>query len=138
MTDISSTSADTRARRGILVWATLLLSLFPLVALLTFDWRAIESLNAPAAPSTNWIGPLGDSFAYYGYATFGLAIWIVPVVCVLAAVGRVRGRQAASRWRFPWLLLFLVSSACLLQVFGGRIPALAGVVSRLNVQNAGG
>ena len=138
MTDTSSNSADARARRGILAWTTLPLALFPLVALLTYDWRAIPALNVPPLPSTNWIGALGDGFAFYGYATFGLAIWIVPVICVIAALGVIRGWRLRPGCRSLWSLLFLLSVACLLQVFGAHPNVISSTVTRLNLQNAGG
>jgi len=134
MTDISSRSNDLAARRGLLVWTTLPLALFPLVALLTYDWRAIPALNIPPSPSTNWIGALGDGFAYHGYATFGLAIWIVPIVCVLAAVGLVRGKRTRSFGRRLWLLVLLLSVSCLLQIFGGHVSTLSDTVGRLNIR----
>ena len=58
----SSANADLNARKGILAWMTILPALFPLVALLTYDWRAIPALNMPPTQSTNWIGALGDFF----------------------------------------------------------------------------
>ena len=93
MINPSSANADLNARKGILAWMTILPALFPLVALLTYDWRAIPALNMPPTQSTNWIGALGDFFAYYGYATFGLAIWVVPLLCVFAAIGFIRGSR---------------------------------------------
>ncbi|MGN0833549.1 MAG: DNA translocase FtsK 4TM domain-containing protein [Kiritimatiellia bacterium] len=139
MTDTSSANAELTTSRGLLAWTTLPLALFPLVALLTYDWRAISALCTPPAPSTNWIGALGDGFAYYGYATFGLAIWIVPVVCVISALGFVRGRRRTrSAPRKLWLGAFLLSVSCLLQVFGDRVGLLSQAVAHLNIQNAGG
>ena len=137
MTDISSANADLNARRGILAWMTILPALFPLVALLTYDWRAISALNTPPEPSTNWIGALGDFFSYYGYATFGLAVWIVPLLCVIAAVRFIRGARLLSR-RGLWALAFLVSVSSLLQILGGHAGAVANVVRHFNIQNAGG
>ena len=78
MTDTSSSLAAPRSERSVLGWLLCIwlipISLFPLVALLTYDWRAVASLRIPAEASTNWIGPLGDAFAYYGYQLFGLAV----------------------------------------------------------------
>ena len=139
MTDTSSANAETAPSRRLLAWTALPLALFPLVALLTYDWRAIAALCTPPAPSTNWIGALGDGFAYYGYATFGLAVWIVPVVCVISALGFVRGRRRTrSVPRKLWLGAFLLSVSCLLQVFGDRAELLSQAVANLNIQNAGG
>ena len=133
----SSANADLNARKGILAWMTILPALFPLVALLTYDWRAIPALNMPPTQSTNWIGALGDFFAYYGYATFGLAIWVVPLLCVFAAIGFIRGSRILSR-RCLWALAFLISAASLLQILGAHAGIVPNIVRHLNIQNAGG
>ena len=138
MTEPSSSITDPNVKRSILAWTAFPLALFPLVALLTYDWRAISSLNAPPAPSTNWIGALGDGFAYYGYAAFGLAIWIIPVVCVVCALCLIRRRKVRPSHRSLWLLLFLVSVSCLLQVLGSRANVISATVERINIQDAGG
>ena len=132
MTDPSSSIADSNARRGLIACTSIPLALFPLVALLTYDWRAIPALNTPPDPSSNWIGALGDGFAYYGYSTFGLAVWIVPAICVLAAICVVRGRCKRPARRGLWALLFLASVSCILQVVGGHANAIsAGVIGSL-------
>ena len=138
MTETSSSNTDALARRSILAWMTLPLALFPLVALLTYDWHAVAALNAPPTPSANWIGALGDAFAFHSYAAFGLAAWVLPFVCVAGAVGFVRGRRLHPCRNGLWLLLLLVSSACLLQVFGAHNALVRSTVASLNVQNAGG
>ena len=138
MTDPSSSNVDSNARRGLLAFTSIPLALFPLVALLTYDWRAIPALNSPPEPSSNWIGALGDGFAYCGYAVFGLAVWIVPALCVIAALGFIRGRCRRPLRRGLWALVFLSSISCLLQVVGGHANAISACTSHLNIQNAGG
>ena len=138
MTEPFSNNADSNTRRGILAWTALPLALFPLVALLTYDWRSVSALNMPPQPSTNWIGALGDGFAYYGYGTFGLAVWIVPAVCVIASFFLLKGRLLRPRRRSFWIFGFILSTSCLLQVFGNHDSTVADLVSRFNIQNAGG
>ena len=58
--------------RRFLGWLLFPIALFPLIALLTYDWRTQD--QTPPAASSNWFGPMGDMFAYYGYKIFGLAI----------------------------------------------------------------
>ena len=113
------------------------LSLFPLAALLTYDWRAISALNSPPAQSANWIGALGDGFAYYGYLIFGLAIWAVPLICVVSAFGMIRGRRIGRLRRILWFLSSLSSLACIFQVIG-RHGTLTAIVDQLNISNSGG
>ncbi len=133
-------NADTRRKeaRSAFGWLLFPVSLFPLVALLTYDWRAISALQSPSVTSSNWVGALGDGFAYYGYLFFGLAIWILPALCILAGLMRVTGRRFFTRGRIAWTLLFIVCSACLAQTVQGHAPGIAALLDTLNLSNAGG
>lgn len=138
MTENSSKPIE-RGLSGIaLTWLMFPLALFPLVALLTYDWRAIEALNTPPVRSTNWIGALGDGFAYYGYLLFGLAIWIVPVLSVIAGLCLVCGRKMRPGKREAWLAMFLISLSCITQVVGDHAGLVATVTRKINIHNAGG
>ena len=138
MTDQSSSPADGARRRHAFAWILFPLALFPLAALLTYDWHAIPSLCSPPAAHSNWIGALGDGFAYYGYMLFGLAIWIVPAICVTAGICIVRGRRMGAWRRGLWFFVFLLSSSCLLQVLSGRGGPIDALSRAVNMQNAGG
>ena len=65
MIDHSSSNTDGGSKHGIIAWLLFPISLFPLLALLTYDWHAIGSLCIPPNPSSNWIGALGYNIAYY-------------------------------------------------------------------------
>ena len=105
---------------------------------MTYDWRAVAALRVPPMPSTNWVGALGDAFAYGGYQTIGLAVWIIPVACVILGLCLVTGHGAGMRRRAPWFLLLLLSSACLLQVAQSHAPGISAATVRVNLANAGG
>ncbi len=137
MTDQPNAS-DPSARRNAFAWLLFPLALFPLVALLTYDWRAIPSLHTPAIHSSNWIGALGDGFASSGYALFGLAIWIVPVLCVIAALCAILGKRTRALSRLLWFSLFLVSVSCLLQAVSVNLKGIGAFTTRVNAANAGG
>jgi len=136
MTDQSSNTAD--RNRHFFAWLLFPLALFPLAALLTYDWRAMSQLNTPPLPHSNWIGALGDNFAYYGYQLFGLAIWIVPVLCVIAGLCVTRGRRMRLGRRELWFTVFLSATACVLQVIGNHGGPIADLAARVNTTNAGG
>ena len=139
MTDRSSNTADNGSgRHPVVAWLLFPLALFPLAALLTYDWRSISALCIPPRPHTNWIGALGDGFAYYGYALFGLAIWTVPVFCVLAGLCVALGRNARILRRLPWFALFLLATSGLLQVIGGHGGPIAAFAASVNTANPGG
>ena len=134
MTEPSS-PIDT-GRRHIFAWLLFPLALFPLVALLTYDARVYTEI--PAAPSTNWIGALGDGFAHYGYTLFGLAIWIVPVLCVIAGFCLIRGRRMCPGRREVWFTVLLTAIACLLEVLCKPGSGLDSLTKFINIPKAGG
>ena len=137
MTEQSSSQTESSVRRNVFAWLLFPLALFPLVALLTYDWRAMPELNLPPLPSSNWIGALGDGFAYYGYLLFGLAIWILPVVCVVAAVCLVRGRRMRPGRREIWFAVFIATVSALLQAVGSS-EAVVRATRAVNLANPGG
>ena len=136
----TSTDANGEPRpheRRFVGWLLFPLSLFPLAALMTYDWRS-SPLNIPAEPSSNWIGATGDAFAYWGYLLFGLALWVVPVACVIVGLCLVAGRISRPWRRTLWATLFLLCAACLMQVAQGHAPGISALLDRINVANAGG
>jgi len=135
MTTESSTTAD-GGRSHVFTWLLFPFALFPLVALLTYDARVFT--ESPARPSSNWIGALGDVFAHYGYFFFGLAIWIVPVLCVIAAICRIGGRHIRAMRHIFWLIILLVALSCLTQVLGTHGGLAAALARHLNIADAGG
>ena len=90
--------------RRFLGWLLFPIALFPLIALLTYDWRTQD--QTPPAASSNWFGPMGDMFAYYGYKIFGLAIWIVPLFCIWGGcrlvLSGLRRPGAKTLWTRSW------------------------------------
>ena len=121
MTETSSNTAEPSIEKHVFGWLLFIVSLFPLVALLTYDWRSVAALRVPPLPSTNWVGALGDTFAYYGYTVIGLAVWIIPVVCVALGLCLVGGRRLRLGRRIPWFALLLAACACLLLQLGGQV-----------------
>ena len=99
--------------RHILGWLLIPLSLFPLAALMNYDPGAIAALETPPRVCTNPIGPLGEYFAYYGYALFGFAVWIVPVLCIVSGVRVALRRRTAVRRNLLWSLLGITFTACI-------------------------
>lgn len=134
----SNTETRKKDARSAFGWLLFPVSLFPLVALLTYDWRAISALQCPAAPTSNWVGALGDCFANYGYRVFGLAIWILPFLCILAGFMRVMGRRFFTRGRLVWTLIFIVCASCLMETVQGHAPGIIALLHSLNLSNAGG
>ena len=135
MTSQPSNNTD-EERHHVFAWLLFPLALFPLMALLTYDSRVFTEF--PARPSSNWIGALGDVFAHYGYLLFGLAIWVVPVLCAIAAFGLLRGRRLGAGRRLAWFAVLLVALSCLVQVLGVHGGLADALARRINIDNAGG
>ncbi|MBQ3806469.1 MAG: DNA translocase FtsK 4TM domain-containing protein [Kiritimatiellae bacterium] len=139
MTDTSSNGVDTSREKHVFGWFIFpIMLLFPLVALLTYDWRAIASLQTPPQPTTNWVGALGDTFAYHGYVLVGLAVWAIPIACIALGLVLVFARRGCGLKNIAWFLLFLAACACLLQVTQHHAPGIKAALERLNLANAGG
>lgn len=139
MTESNTTTDSRRSERHAIGWFLFpILALFPLVSLLTYDWRAIDALQTPPRPSSNWIGALGDGFAYWGYTAIGLAIWLVPSLCIIAGLFRLAGRRLNAGMRKLWLIVSCASLACLMEAAQGRAPGIDAALSSLNMSDAGG
>ena len=114
------------------------IALFPLMALISYRWQAIESLNLPPEISSNLIGVVGDAFAYNGYQLIGLAIWAVPPLTLFLGLLLILGKSFKPGRRFLSFMLFLFATTCLLQLLSAA-PSIAAVLSSLNLgTNAGG
>ena len=139
MTEASSkTTADDNEEKHALGWLLPLFAFFPFIALVTYDWHAIAELNVPPAPSANWIGALGDGFAYWGYKLVGLAIWLVPVICIVGGILFATGRRLHTGLRKLWLLAFVATAACLLESASSALPGIGRILSAINIDTAGG
>ena len=140
MTDSSSRKKDKEPSEEThaVGWLLPLFAIFPFVALVTYDWHAVAALNLPPAPSANWIGALGDFFAYWGYKLVGLAIWLVPVLCIIGGTLVAVGHRLHTGKRKLWLLVFIAAAACLLESTAADLPGVERILVRVNTETAGG
>ena len=54
-------------------------ALFPLLSMITYNWRDISWLNSPPlSPPANLIGIAGAWSVFVGYSLFGLTLWLLP------------------------------------------------------------
>ena len=136
---IQSTSANENSTRRKLIGFFLFpIALFPFLALISYRWQAIDTLNIPPEKSSNLIGVIGDTFAYNGYQLIGLATWAVAPLTLFLGLLLVLGRTFRPSRRFFMFLLFMFATTCLLQLLGDS-PSVAAVLKELNLgSNAGG
>lgn len=112
-------------------------SLFPLLALLTYDFRDISLVHVPTNfPSANLMGVVGAWLTFWSYALVGFAIWLLPPIMVLLGLLMAFGHRVRLRRRFLWGVLLLVMVCGLLQL---AAPLLTDAMRELNITpNAGG
>ena len=87
--------SEAKTRRKLLGFFLFPIALVPRLALVSYRWQAMAALNIPPEASSNLIGVVGDTFAYYGYLLIGLAVWAVPPLTLFLG----------SSLRFPVRLL---------------------------------
>ncbi len=138
MTEPTTRTHDPSARRPLAFgWLLLPISLFPLAALVSYDWHAVAALNLPPAPSANWIGALGDLFAFWGYKLVGLAVWIVPFYCLIVGLNGAFGQEPRRGLKHLWMLVFVCAAACLIQPLNGT-PGMEALRAKVNTESCGG
>lgn len=136
------TNGDSSTRRKIIGFFLFPFALFPMLALISYDWHSVANLCIPPIrPSANLIGPLGDAFAYYGYQAVGLAIWAIPVWCILLGIRLIISPEKKSSRRAAliiWSTIAFISLTCLLQLTGSS-SLIHSLLHSLNIlPNAGG
>lgn len=137
MKEIDRLEWDRRMRLRVMGLFLLPLSVFPLLSILTYNWRDISWLNSPPLdPCSNWIGPVGAWSVFLGYSYIGLALWTVPFIVIIFGLLMTAGKMIYVYRKLVWGLLFIVSLACMLQLGGDG--ALKGLMEEINIYNAGG
>ena len=129
---------ESSLRRRLIGFFMFPIALFPLLALVSYNWRCVADLRTPPLPTENLIGVLGDWFAYNGYQLLGLGVWAVPLVCVFCGFRLVLGRSFHPGRRTIGVTLFVLAVTCLLQLLGMG-STIHPLLMSLNIApNAGG
>ena len=126
------------SRRSALGYALMPMALVPLLALLTYNWRAVGFLQTPPEKCTNLFGMLGNYFAYYGYTLVGFSVWLVPALFLRLAFRFTFVNENKVRKSDWWIVLFMLAVSILLQISQTYLPAMDAAMHSLNVANAGG
>lgn len=126
------------AQHRLVGWVLFPIAFFPLLSLLSYDWRDISWLTVPPlSPSANLIGVVGAWSAFLGYSLIGVAVWVVPVLALIFSVLLIYGKVMRVGRRVFWMLLFIAALCCLVQLGSGGI--FADTLQKLNMKpNAGG
>jgi DNA segregation ATPase FtsK/SpoIIIE, S-DNA-T family len=98
-------------------------------------WVPWSYLSPPNRPAQNFIGPFGAIFASVFYFLIGAASYLLAVVLLGFGGAKLFHAQLRVAPRIGWIVLFLVSGACLLQL---QTSHLQGWRTLFNIPGAGG
>jgi len=129
---------ERRAHRRLFGIILLPIAFFPLLSLVTYNWRDISYLNAPPlTPPANLIGLVGAWSVFIGYNIFGLVLWFIPFIVLSFSIMLLYGKIATIGRKMAWMFLFLVALCCLVQL--GSETVFDSLLENLNLKpNAGG
>jgi S-DNA-T family DNA segregation ATPase FtsK/SpoIIIE len=99
------------------------------------SWIWFSQVSSPNRPAQNFIGPFGAIIAGFSYLMLGAASYLLAVV--LLGFGGAKLFHAKLRVvpRLGWIVLFIVSGACLLQL---QTQHLQGWRTLFNIPGPGG
>ncbi|MGN0826752.1 MAG: DNA translocase FtsK 4TM domain-containing protein [Kiritimatiellia bacterium] len=133
----SLVSPDSQPFRRLVGGSIALLMVFPILALLTYDWRDIPQLCSPANnPPHNAIGLVGAWLTFYGYSLLGIGYWLLPLAVLGHSILQACGRMQSASKRIFLLAGIQIVVSSLIQL---RAELFRPLLANLNLlPNAGG
>ncbi|HEY2614756.1 MAG TPA: DNA translocase FtsK, partial [Chthoniobacterales bacterium] len=99
------------------------------------SWVPFSHISPPNRPAQNFIGPFGAIIAGFSYLMIGAASYLLAVVLLGFGGAKLFHSRLRVTPRLGWIVLFIVSAACLLQL---QTQHLQGWRSAFNIQGPGG
>jgi S-DNA-T family DNA segregation ATPase FtsK/SpoIIIE len=99
------------------------------------SWVPFSHVSPPNRPAQNFIGPFGAIVAGFSYLMIGAASYLLAVVLLGFGGAKLFHSNLRVTPRIPWIVLFIVSGACLLQL---QTQHLQGWRLAFNIQGPGG
>jgi S-DNA-T family DNA segregation ATPase FtsK/SpoIIIE len=99
------------------------------------SWVWFSQVSSPNRPAQNFIGPFGAIVAGFSYMMIGAASYLLAVVLLGFGGAKLFHSKLRVTPRVFWIVLFIVSGACLLQL---QTQHLQGWRSAFNIQGPGG
>jgi S-DNA-T family DNA segregation ATPase FtsK/SpoIIIE len=99
------------------------------------SWIPFSHVSPPNRPAQNFIGPFGAIIAGFSYLMIGAASYLLAVVLLGFGGAKLFHSRLRATPRLGWILLFIVSGACLLQL---QTQHLQGWRAAFNIQGPGG
>src|SRR4051812_28386456 len=99
------------------------------------SWIWFSQVSSPNKPAQNFIGPFGAIVAGFSYMMTGAASYLLAVVLLGFGGAKLFNPKLRITPRIGWIVLFIVSGACLLQL---QTSHLQGWRTLFNIPGAGG
>jgi S-DNA-T family DNA segregation ATPase FtsK/SpoIIIE len=99
------------------------------------SWVPFSHVSPPNRPAQNFIGPFGAIIAGFSYLMIGAASYLLAVVLLGFGGAKLFHSRLRVLPRLGWIVLFIVSGACLLQL---QTQHLQGWRTAFNIQGPGG
>ena len=99
------------------------------------SWVWFSQVSSPNRPAQNFIGPFGAIIAGFSYMMIGAASYLLAVVLLGFGGAKLFHARLRVTPRIVWIVLFIVSGACLLQL---QTRHLQGWRGAFNIQGPGG
>jgi S-DNA-T family DNA segregation ATPase FtsK/SpoIIIE len=99
------------------------------------SWIWFSQVSSPNRPAQNFIGPFGAIIAGFAYLMLGAASYLLAVVLLGFGGAKLFYAKLRVTPRIGWIVLFIVSGACLLQL---QTQHLQGWRTLFNIPGPGG
>jgi S-DNA-T family DNA segregation ATPase FtsK/SpoIIIE len=99
------------------------------------SWVWFSQVSSPNHPAQNFIGPFGAIIAGFSYMMLGAASYLLAVVLLGFGGAKLFYSRLRVTPRVGWIVLFIVSGACLLQL---QTQHLQGWRALFNIPGPGG
>ncbi len=99
------------------------------------SWVPWSYLSPPNRPIQNFIGPFGAILASICYFIIGAASYLLAAVLLGFGAAKLLHANLQVSRRIPWIVLFIASGACLLQLQNSH---LRGWKNAFNIPGPGG
>ncbi|MEY2562077.1 MAG: segregation ATPase FtsK/SpoIIIE, family [Verrucomicrobiota bacterium] len=99
------------------------------------SWVWFSQVSSPNRPAQNFIGPFGAIIAGFAYLMLGAGSYLLAVVLLGFGGAKLFYSRLRVLPRLGWIVLFLVSGACLFQL---QTQHLQGWRTAFNIQGPGG
>jgi DNA segregation ATPase FtsK/SpoIIIE, S-DNA-T family len=99
------------------------------------SWIWFSQVSSPNRPAQNFIGPFGAIIAGFAYMMLGAASYLLAVVLLGFGGAKLFHAKLRVAPRLGWIVLFIVSGACLLQL---QTQHLQGWRTLFNIPGPGG